>query len=449
MCRRFYLRMLKNNRSLSPRFLLRSFVSTVTLFILTITVSAQTSEKVLLNTTPIPAGGSLIFGKDGNLYGITQGDQFRGGTVFSLRPFKNGRWEYRLLHKFTGGSDGASPHPGLVFDATGNLYGTTRVGGANDCEALNFALFRGCGTIFELSPTPTGPWTEKIVYSFPGNGGPANPSAGLISDGAGNFYGATLSGGTALRDGTVFKATQQPDATWGVQQLFAFTATNTFGTNVSTPLALDGKGNLYGATSAGGNGTYCPDPANGCGTIFELSPVPSGPWTYSLVYTFCSRVKCTDSMHPNGVVVAAKGKIYGTTAGAFQLSPGNAFELYKGTKGLWNFKLLHTFCSLPNCADGEFPSAAPVFDTAGNLYAPTGQTENPPMGEGTIFKLSPEPEGKWQFSSLYSFCASGFFPCTDGAIPAGLLTIDNAGDVYGTTDGGGKKGGGVVFQIVP
>jgi uncharacterized repeat protein (TIGR03803 family) len=234
-----------------------------------------------------------------------------------------------------------------------------------------------------------------------------------------------------------------------VQQLYAFTATNDLGTNVTTPLAFDSKGNLYGATSAGGNGIYCPEPTNGCGTILELSPAPSGPWTYSLIYTFCSLAKCKDGTSPNGVVVGGGGKLYGTTAGAYQSNPGNAFELYKGTKGLWNFKLLHTFCALANCADGEYPSAAPVFDTAGNLYAPTSQGGNSPsVNFGTIFKLSPEPGGKWQFNSLYVFCPDSY-PCTGGIGPGGLLNLDNAGNVYGTTSGGGKTDTGVVFQIVP
>jgi hypothetical protein len=434
--------------SLRLKFLLQASITVVSLFILATTDLAQTTEKLLFNTTPVSAGGSLIFGKDGNLYGITQGDQYRGGTVFWLRPLKTGQWSYRLLHNFTRGADGASPNAGLVFDTEGNLYGTTFAGGANDCNNSN-AAFPGCGTIFELSATPKGPWTEKVVYSFPGNGGPANPSTGLISDSAGNFYGATETAGATYFDSAVFEATLQQDGIWGVQQLYAFTATNPFGMTVNTPLAFDSKGNLYGATWDGGNGAYCPEPGSGCGTIFELSPVPSGPWTYSLVYTFCSLAKCKDGISPNGVVVGGGGKLYGTTAGVYQSNPGNAFELYKGTKGLWNFKLLHTFCSSANCTDGEYPSAAPVFDTAGNLYAPTSQGGNSPNTNfGIIFKLSPEPEGRWQFDSLYLFCPDSY-PCTGGTNPGGLLTLDNAGKVYGTTAGGGKTDTGVVFQIVP
>jgi uncharacterized repeat protein (TIGR03803 family) len=90
-----------------------------------------------------------------------------------------------------------------------------------------------------------------------------------------------------------------------------------------------------------------------------------------------------------------------------------------------------------------------VFDAEGNLYAPTWETRISSVAQlGSIFELSPEAGGKWQFNSLYVFCANGF-PCTGGLDPGGLLTLDNAGNVYGTAEGGGKTDTGVVFQIVP
>src|ERR1700690_2714157 len=95
-------------------------------------------------------------------------------VILMLAP---GAWAgtYKTLHKFTGGADGSTPLANLIFDAAGNLYGTTG----------------GGGTVFELTANADGTWTEKVLYSFcsltncsDGNG----PSAGLIFDSAGSLY---------------------------------------------------------------------------------------------------------------------------------------------------------------------------------------------------------------------------------------------------------------------
>jgi uncharacterized repeat protein (TIGR03803 family) len=85
-----------------------------------------------------------------------------------------------VLHSFQGGTDGSAPSAGLIFDAAGNLYGTTYVGGTSSA-----------GTVFELTPAAGGTWTEKVLYSFGGGTDGANPTAGLIFDAAGNLYGTT------------------------------------------------------------------------------------------------------------------------------------------------------------------------------------------------------------------------------------------------------------------
>ena len=436
----------RNPLSLPISFtLLRSLSLMAAALTFAVSTFAQSTERVLHNFSTKGAGGSLISDSHGNLYGTTGGFRKQYGTVFELRHLKSGRWTYKLLYRFTGGTDGAYPRPGLVFDTAGNLYGTTLVGGDNPCD---WTTPRTCGIVFQLTPTPKGQWTEKVAYSFPGSGGAAIPSTGLISDSSGNLYGATTIGGTHFFDGTVFTLTKQPDGTWARQQLYAFTSGNTFGMSAQGLLTMDSAGNLYGATRFGGNGANCSDVSNGCGTVFKLSPIPSGSWTYSLLHSFCSRADCSDGGYPNGVVPDDQGNLYGTTSsGAVEFTDGGtAFELSPNGDGSWTFNLLYSFCSLPICEDGSRPSGAPIRDGAGNLYGPTILGGDSLHNGGTVFKLSPGNNGAWNFQSLYAFCpVQG---CVDGFEPVGQLTLDSAGNVYGTTPVGGK-GLGVLFQIGP
>jgi uncharacterized repeat protein (TIGR03803 family) len=60
------------------------------------------------------------------------------------------------------------------------------------------------GTVFELSPSASGGWTEQILYSFQGGTDGSTPSSGLIADTAGNLYGETGQGGSGSL-GTVYE----------------------------------------------------------------------------------------------------------------------------------------------------------------------------------------------------------------------------------------------------
>ena len=166
--------------------------------VLTPSAQAQTpatsvvwTEKLLhsFNDTDgaLPRAG-LIFDAAGNLYGTTNaGGTYDAGTVFKLAPTGDGSWTETVLHNFGNGTDGALPAAGLIFDAAGNLYGTTEVGG-----------FYGDGTVFELTPNGSGGWTEQVLFSFNLADG-WYPYAGLILDAAGNLYGTTYTGGFSLR----------------------------------------------------------------------------------------------------------------------------------------------------------------------------------------------------------------------------------------------------------
>ena len=247
-----------------------------------------------------PENGDLVFDQAGNLYGTTQagglvsGGNSGYGTVFKLSPSGSG-WTESVLYKFTGGSDGGTPDAGLIFDQTGNLYGTTTQGGAPDCAPLS-----GCGTVFKLSPSGSG-WTESVLYSFTAGTDGWSPIAGLVFDQSGRLYGAAAFGGENL-GGTVFQLTPS-NGSWTLETIHSFTGE--FGPHDS--LVIDGEGNLYGATPSD---NYEHD----AGSVFELIPNSNGGWNYSLLHEFLCGRFCLDGGAPFGrPIFDTNGNIYGTT----------------------------------------------------------------------------------------------------------------------------------------
>jgi len=265
----------------------------------------------------------------------------------------------KVLHTFTGQPDGAGPVSGLVADHAGNLFGTTKYGGTETCTGGEFA---GCGTVFELTP-PTvagGAWTETVIHSFGG-----------------------------LNDGIY------PTA----------------------PLFIDGLGNLYGTTDAGGG-------KQNVGTVFEVSPpVTSGDaWTETVIFKFDTDYGPVRGYPPFGRVTVAAGNIYGTAQ-----------------NGGWEDIILYNFGS--NSGDGAFPVGNLLFDRTGAIYGTT--TGSPGETAGTIFQLTGERRS-WTLRTIFTFGSN-----VDGISPHGLI-FDNAGNLYGTTSSGGVGSeGGVVFEVTP
>jgi uncharacterized repeat protein (TIGR03803 family) len=231
----------------------------------------------------------LVIDKKGNLYGTTSyGGASGAGAVFKVTP----SGKETVLYSFSGGTDGAYPIAGLVFDKKGSLYGTTWVGGASSG-----------GTVFKVTPSGK----ETVLHSFTGNPDGAYPfSSTLVFDTKGNVYGTTNAGG--INVGTVFKVTPSGKET----VLYSFTG----GADASGPqagLVFDKKGNLYGTTYAGG--------ALNAGTVFKVTP--SGKET--MLYSFTGGA---DGLGPKaGLVFDKKGNLYGTTDQGGAFGNGTVFKL--------------------------------------------------------------------------------------------------------------------------
>jgi uncharacterized repeat protein (TIGR03803 family) len=262
---------------------------------------------------------SLIFDAAGNLYGVTDsgGSAYYGsGTVFELSPQAGGAWTETILHYFPdSATDGYYPQ-GVIFDASGNLYGTTYTGDA----------YAG-GTVFELTPAAGGGWTETILNSFGKTGFDGyNPYASLIFDTAGNLYGTTVHGGGGQSNsggGTIFKLTPATGGGWTEKILHSFEHSATSGDFPRGALIFDASGNLYSTTVTGGHSTLCL--GGGCGTVFKLTPGADGHWTETLLNSF-GRGK--DGQYPTaGVIFDAAGNLYGTTSAGGLYGAGTVFEI--------------------------------------------------------------------------------------------------------------------------
>jgi uncharacterized repeat protein (TIGR03803 family) len=325
----------------------------------------------------------LIMDGAGNLYGTTFGGGLnRWGVVFELSPpvTATGVWTETVLYSFSY-SNGASPYGGLVFDAAGNLYGTTAGGGAS-----------GGGTVFRLAPPAAGKkgWTESVLYSFTEGADGYFPSSGLLLDHAGNLYGATGGGGSRSGlichelsgCGTIYELS--PPALggkiWTERTLHIFMgADGTYGAGLAPfgHMLMDKSGNIYGSTPGGG--------ATGNGTVFQLAPPTVGAktWKETVLYSFTGGA---DKSGPQGDMVLDKsGNLYGATHDQY----GTVFELSPPRPGLkaWTETTLISFSGL----SGEAPAGGIIADSAGNIYGTTqiGGSGACSNGCGTIFRLTP------------------------------------------------------------
>jgi uncharacterized repeat protein (TIGR03803 family) len=275
------------------------------------------------NSDGCNSSGFVILDQAGNLFGATvsggggvnnifcnQGC----GTVFELKKVANAKFTEKVIHRFTGeNADGRNPLGGLVFDKSGNLWGTTQVGGHS--QSSTCSADRLCGTVFELTPNASGTWTESTLFSFANSNTGFNPVTNLVIDDAGNLYGTTVNGGGSL-GGLVFKLTPEGAGKVTESIIHEFDG-GTDGLNPFNGLTLDPVGNLYGVVQNGGGtttvcvGGFVPI---GCGVVYKLTPNATGTtWEETILYAFLGS---TDGAEPldDHVAVDANGDVFGSAS---------------------------------------------------------------------------------------------------------------------------------------
>ena len=345
---------------------------------------------------------------------------------------------FGVLHNFTGGMDGANPFTGMVFDSSGNLYGTAGAGGISSCSSDGL---QGCGTAFKLAKR-NGNFTMDPLYEFRGGTDGQFPLRPMTIGPNGSLYGTTVGGGEgscsfdgATGCGMVYNLMPAPTfprtplTPWNERVLYRFTGGDDGGSPFSTVI-FDASGNIYGTTVFGGT--------NGYGTVFKLTPAGGGNYTESAIYSFAGG---SDGENPyDGLIADTAGNYYGTTpngGGSTNCSSGcgTVFELSPNGSG-WTEKILYRFQG-PN--DGENPDGGLVMDHAGNLYGNTWQ--GGPGGGGTVYELSPSGGGNWTETTIYSVPVAGY--------AVGRLFLDSAGNLYNALQGGGGFGLGQIFELMP
>ena len=340
--------------------------------------------------------GAVTLDAAGNVYGTTEyggigncNGGYPCGVVYKL----DATGHQTVLHRFTGGTDGGTPAAGVIRDAFGNLYGTTLYGGPANL-----------GAVFKLDATGQ----ETVLDVFTGGDSGYSPQSGVIRDSAGSLYGAAYYGGTA-NTGVLY----QMDATAHETVLYNFQGNS--GIYPSGNIVRDAAGNTYGTAIS----------ANGCcgAEVYKVDATGHE--------TVLASFDANDQLVP-GVVRDAAGNLYVTVNGGaagggavYKVPPsGPPTALYTFTGG----------------DDGGSPFANVTVDAAGNLYGTTSQGGT--AGRGTVFKLSPSGEE----TVLYNFT---FTAGVDGGAPYAGVTLDSAGNIYGTTGWGGTASAGTVFKLSP
>jgi uncharacterized repeat protein (TIGR03803 family) len=411
----------------------------VLLVVLTVVSTAPAQTFTVLHSFTNGNDGSvplatLTLDAAGNLFGTaSQGgvgtcDQFGCGTVFELKRSHSG-FIFYPIYLYQGRTDGFEPEAPLTIAQDGSFYSSVAVGGSSG---------PGCGVIVRLQPPAHAcasfscPWHKTDVYTFQGPDG-CDPSGPVVFDQAGNLYGTTLN-----EDGQGYGNVWQlipGQGGWTETVLHNFALQNGDGIfPFYGGVTFDSAGNIYGTASGGGD-LNC-EPGYGCGMVFKLTRSGS-EWIESDVYNFENG---SDGGYPAvGVIFDAAGNLYGGTSSGGSGDGGTVFELSpSGGGGYWNFTLLYSIVSQGG-DPGVFSNL--TMDQAGNMYGTS--RAGGVYQEGSVFKLTPSAGG-WTYSTVHDFnCA------TDGCGPWGGVTVDSAGNLYGTTGGGGAHSWGTVWEITP
>jgi uncharacterized repeat protein (TIGR03803 family) len=289
------------------------------------------------------AYGGLVQDKAGSLYGVTIfGGAYGEGNVFKL----DSTGALTVLHDFAGRPDGSTPEDALITDKAGNFYGVTPFGGY------------GPGIIFKLTPDGK----ETILHNFAdGQNDGAYPYGGVTMDAHGNLYGTTNDGGSGGMQ-------QGPGILYKLAASGKFSVLHHFeGSTGDYPAAapiLDGSGNLYGTTSAGG-------PA-GVGVVYKYAH-----GSYTVLHAFAGG---DDGEYGIGrLAMDRDGSFYGVTNGGggacdcgivFKLAPDGSYSV------------LHRFAG---AKDGAHPGDGLIIDRRGHLFGTAYQGGN--NNAGVVFKI--------------------------------------------------------------
>ena len=325
---------------------------------------------------------------------------------------------FSVIHNFTGGADGAGPRTGVTINK-GALYGTTFQGGSGNT-----------GAIYQIKKNGDN-WVTVPVFNFPADGsGGTSPWGRVLFGQDGHIYGTTYQGGPN-NNGVVFSLTPPSSVCktvncqdfWKEQVLHSF---GVFGDGhyPTGDLLWDQQGNIYGTTNSGGS-------SYDVGAVYEMTPSQNG-WTESLAYAFGDR---PDPWGPDsGVISDANGNLFGTSTNGGTNNTGTVFELKYVVGVGWTETTLYNFL---NEDDGSGPFGGLVMDGSGNLFGTTVVGYHG-VRDWTIFELSPAGD-TWTYKLLYT---------GTGAIgPVKSLAMDAAGNLYGTTAGGGSYYAGNVFKL--
>jgi uncharacterized repeat protein (TIGR03803 family) len=366
--------------------------------------------------------GHLAIDANGDLFGTTvfggnsasPGD----GLVFEITD-TNGTYAGPFtLYSFTGGSDGANPHYGLLMDSAGDLFGSTPF------TALpNNGTFVP-GTVFELEYA-NGVYTQSTLYTLPSTGPKGDSAPTPIMDSAGNLFGVTAG---SLDDGTIFEIADTNGTYAAPTTLYSFTG-GSDGGNPDGPLIMDAAGDLFGTTSTGG--------ANGDGTVFEVKKT-NGVYAAAPT-TIASLAGSDDGFQIGGLLMDSAGDLFGTTVEGGAHNDGAVFEIkYQNGSYASTPTILYSFT---DSTDGQHPNAGLIMDAAGDLFGTAN--EGPGAADdsanfGSVFALKAIDGGYVEFT-LADFGAD------DNATSG--LTVDAAGDLFGTVVNVSAGASDFVYEI--
>ncbi|MEO8663008.1 MAG: choice-of-anchor tandem repeat GloVer-containing protein [Bryobacteraceae bacterium] len=325
-----------------------------------------------------------------------------------------------IVYSFAGDEDGEYADTDLVIDREGNIYGTTVQGGAFNS-----------GTVFQLSPSPTG-WAHTVLYSFRGGVDGGEPYKGVTLDSAGNLYGTAGVGGLYVGPcvdtgcGVVFKLAKS-GTTWTYQLVHSFTGGRD-GFGPGSGVTVDAQGAVYGTTPTGGR--------LGFGIVYQLKLDSSGTWKERLIHTFTGGADGLGGSAGRLILTASGGLLGVCTSGGAQ-GAGNLYQLAPTPAGEWTLTTLYSF---QGGTGAGFPYGAVVADANGNLYGTTYYAGANNLG--SIYRLS-RSNGVWTQTALYSFQGG-----LDGNGPISTLVAATDGNLYGTTsEGGAGCSCGTIFKI--